>query len=144
MAASKPAATYTSLTFQCRHLFFHCQPCEVRTGNSAAISFRFGEIDSLTSLTLGEGRERKPPGSGKVKAALGGHGLGLPESCEKLVSCLIYLFCWFLISKRANAFLLHVHDTQQSSKLIMIYRKVGRECVKGWGVIASGCPSLHS
>lgn len=86
----------------------------MRTVNSAAISLRFGEIDSLSSLTLGEGRERKPPGSGKVKAALGGHGLRFPESCEKLVSCLIYLFCWFLISKRANAFLLHVHATQQS------------------------------
>lgn len=89
----------------------------MRCAQSILLPFLFalGEIDSLTSLTLGEGRESKPPGSGKVKAALGGHGLRLRERiCETLVSCLVYLFCRFLISKRANAFLLHVRATQQS------------------------------
>lgn len=57
-------------------------------------------------------RERQPPGSGKVKAALGRHGLSLPKTRTKLVLWVIYVFCWFLISKRANAFLLHVHTMQ--------------------------------
>lgn len=87
VTASKPVTIYTGLTFRCRHLFCHCQPCEAHTVNSAVTSFRFAEIDSLTSLTLGKGeREKQPPGSGKVKAALGRHGLRLPETCTKLVS----------------------------------------------------------
>lgn len=103
---------FTSLTFPCRHLFSHCRPCAVHAVNSAVISLRFGETDSLTSPTWGKGRERKPPASGKVRAVPGRHGLRHPEMCEKLVSCLIYLFCGFLISKRANAFLLHVRTMQ--------------------------------
>ena len=37
----------------------------------SVISLCFGEIDSLTSLTLGKGRERKLRGPRKVKAMLG-------------------------------------------------------------------------
>lgn len=66
-AASQPATIYTSLTFQFRHLFLHWQSCEVRTVKSPVISLCFGEMDSLTSLTLGKGRKRMPPGPGKSK-----------------------------------------------------------------------------
>lgn len=47
-----------------RGRLFPRQPCEVLP---AVISARYGETDRLTSLTLGEEREKEPPGSGKLQ-----------------------------------------------------------------------------
>lgn len=82
------------------------------TVSSPVICLCCGEIDSLTSLTLGKG-EKRPLGPEKVKAALDRPILRLLETCEKLVLCLIYLSCQFLLPRDLTLSYLHM-DTVQS------------------------------
>lgn len=96
-SAFSAVVIYTRLTFQCGHLFCHCQPREVHTVNSAVTSLRFGEIDSLASITLGKGEREKPQGSGNVEVALGRRGFRLPERGDKSVTNWFYDFPTYLV-----------------------------------------------
>lgn len=97
---------FTSLTFPHGYLFCHGQPCEVI---SAVISLRFGETESLTSLTSGRGERESLPDLEKSEWHWADVASG---SWKRVKNCRTYLFCWFLTSKRANAFSLHVRAMQ--------------------------------